>query len=70
LTAWPLFDEDRAFPRIERRAATSADDPVVLNLRLGIVRQRAAIVPKRRIWCDSALGWAKDLSAIPGVAKG
>ena len=50
--------------------ATSPDNQAVLNLRLGILGQRAAIVPKRQIWCDSALGWAKDIAAIPSVPKG
>jgi hypothetical protein len=42
----------------------------VFNLRLGPVRQRAEIAPRRRIWCDSALAWAQDVSGLPGVAKG
>ena len=49
--------------------ATDADKPVVLNIRLGGVRQRAQIVPQRQIWCESALDWAMDISGIPGVAK-
>jgi hypothetical protein len=50
--------------------ATSADNPQFYNLRLGAVKQRAQIPPLRQIWCDSALGWAQDVSGLPGVAKG
>ena len=50
--------------------ATSADNPQFYNLRLGAVKQRAQIPPLRQIWCESALGWARDISALPGVPKG
>jgi len=50
--------------------ATSADDPKVYNLRLGIIKQRGQIAPVRQIWCESALSWARDITAVPGVAKG
>ncbi|MBV8975942.1 MAG: GFA family protein [Alphaproteobacteria bacterium] len=47
--------------------ATSPDKPVTYNLRLGAIRQRADIVPRRQIWCSSALEWAKDIRAIPSM---
>lgn len=47
--------------------ATSFDNPEVYNLRLGAVKQRAQITPKRQIWCGSALPWAMDIGAIPSV---
>ncbi len=36
-----------------------------MGLRLGTVRQRAALAPKVQIWCRSAQPWVQDLSAIP-----
>lgn len=50
--------------------STTADDPKVYNLRLGVVKQRAQIPPLRQIWCESALDWAQDVSGLPGVPKG
>lgn len=44
--------------------ATSFDDPKIYNLRLGAVRQRAGIVPRRQIWCGSGLPWAMDVRDI------
>ena len=49
--------------------ATSADDPKVYNLRLGGIKQRTQIPAQRQIWCESALDWAQDVSALPGAAK-
>jgi len=49
--------------------ATQPDRPVVYNLRLGSVQQRAEITPKRQIWCDSAQTWAIDISGIPGFPR-
>ena len=45
--------------------ATEFGEPRYFNLRLGAIRQRAAIVPVRRIWCGSALAWSVDLREIP-----
>lgn len=50
--------------------STTAEDPKVYNLRLGVVKQRAQIPPLRQIWCESALDWAQDVSGLPGVPKG
>lgn len=47
--------------------ATDAETPAVVNLRLGGIRQRSEIVPRRQIWCDSALPWALDVRALPAT---
>ena len=47
--------------------SAAAENPPVFMLRLGTVKERAQLVPKKQIWCDSALGWTRDISAIPGV---
>ena len=50
--------------------STTPENRTVYNLRLGALKQRAALAPTRQIWMDSALAWAQDISAVPGVAKG
>lgn len=44
--------------------ATSETDRTLYNIRLGGVRQRAELVPRQQIWCDSALPWAQNVAAI------
>ncbi len=39
-------------------------------LRVGILRQRDQLVPKRQIWFRSARAWTTKLDAIPKVEKG
>ncbi|HCL86495.1 MAG TPA: GFA family protein [Comamonadaceae bacterium] len=50
--------------------ATEADQPQVLNLRLGCVNERAQLPPQRQIWCESAMPWLDGLAALPLHAKG
>jgi hypothetical protein len=47
-----------------RLYASAEKDPQVFNLRLGTVRQRAALAPKSQVWCRSALPWAMQLGAV------
>jgi hypothetical protein len=47
--------------------STSVGDERVFGLRVGTMRQRAQLPPKRRIWCRSALEWSLDLRALPQV---
>jgi hypothetical protein len=49
--------------------ASAEKDPLVFNLRLGTVRQRAALAPRAQIWCRSALPWVNGLSSVPQHAK-
>lgn len=41
-------------------------DPRTYAIRLGTVDQRADLLPRHQIWCESALPWAMDVSALPG----
>jgi hypothetical protein len=50
--------------------ATAPENPVIYNLRLGAVKQRAEIVPTQQIWCSSALEWAQDVRGIPASREG
>lgn len=36
------------------------------GIRWGSIRQRRALVPRRRIWCRSAPSWIGDLGDLPG----
>ena len=47
-----------------RLYASAEKDPQLFNLRLGTVRQRAALAPKAQLWCRSALPWAMQLGAV------
>jgi hypothetical protein len=50
--------------------ATSPTDPRSYSLRVGTIRQRAALGrPRRQIWCQSALPWAMDLTDIARVDR-
>lgn len=49
--------------------ASAEKDPLVFNLRLGTVRQRAALSPRVQLWCRSALPWVNGLSSVPQHAK-
>jgi hypothetical protein len=49
--------------------STSAENPTLFNLRLGALKQRAALPPQRQIWTSSALPWAHDITNVPGIAK-
>jgi len=50
--------------------ATTPENQTIFNLRLGALKQSADLPPKRQIWMDSALPWAKDITNIPGVPRG
>jgi hypothetical protein len=47
-----------------RLYASAEKDPQVFNLRMGTVRQRAALTPKSQVWCRSALPWVMDLASV------
>ena len=48
-------------------ATADSDAPPSYSLRVGCLRERAGLPPKKRIWCKSALGWAQDVSGVPGI---
>ena len=43
---------------------TDADTPGIYGLRVGCIDERAALVPRKQIWCRSALPWTERLGAI------
>ena len=50
-------------------ACANVADPPTYSLRVGCLRQRAQLPPKKRIWCKSALEWAQNVSDIPAVDR-
>ena len=46
-------------------STSPGDDPrPAYNLRVGILRQRGALTPRRQIWLRSALPWVTEIAAI------
>jgi hypothetical protein len=45
--------------------ATQLEAPTAYTLRVGTIRQRAELAPQRQIYCDSAVPWSADISAVP-----
>ncbi|MFO0997490.1 MAG: GFA family protein [Alphaproteobacteria bacterium] len=50
-------------------AAEPGPGPRKIGIRLGTVRQRAALKPRRQFWARSALPWIGDLASIPKIEK-
>lgn len=50
-------------------SSSAGEGPKVHNIRVGTVRQRAALVPKRQIWARSEQPWIGDLASIWKVEK-
>lgn len=50
--------------------ATAPENPVSVVVRLGCVKQRAALKPSLQIWHHSALPWLPELDGIPTTAEG
>lgn len=44
--------------------SADAHDPQLYFLRVGTMSQRAALAPKRQIWCRSALPWSSDIRGL------
>lgn len=47
----------------------ATESPQSYGLRVGCLAERASLVPRKRIWCQTALGWSMDLRDIPGVER-
>jgi hypothetical protein len=43
----------------------AVEDPQSYSLRVGCLRQRAELPPRRQIWCRSAVSWSMNLEAVP-----
>src|SRR5579885_3791205 len=49
--------------------ATDPEQGKSLGLRVGSIRQRASLAPKRQIWFRSALHWSLDLKGIAHIDR-
>jgi hypothetical protein len=49
--------------------ASAFENTTVLNLRVGAIKQRSEIPPRRQIWCSSALSWTLDVRTLPSSLK-
>jgi hypothetical protein len=45
-------------------ATSAGDGPKKYGLRVGTIRQRAALRPTRQYWCRSAFGWVTELQSM------
>jgi hypothetical protein len=48
-------------------ACAVTSDPPSYSLRVGCLKQKGLLAPKRRIWCKSALDWAQNVSGVPAL---
>lgn len=44
-------------------------DAEIWGIRLGSIRQRRALTPRRQIWCRSALPWLGTIDTLPAKEK-
>ena len=50
-------------------SAPTGDGPKRYGIRLGTVKQRNQISPKKHFWHKSSQPWVRDLTALPVVDK-
>ena len=50
--------------------ASAVTDPPTYSLRLGTLRQRAALTPKKQQWVRSALPWVMNIDGLPKSERG
>ena len=49
--------------------SSAIDNPPSYSLRVGCLRQRNELPPRKRIWCQSALGWSANLDGLPQFSR-
>ena len=49
--------------------ASAVSDPPTYSLRVGCLKQRAELPPRRQIWCRSALPWTQNVESIPTLER-
>jgi hypothetical protein len=50
-------------------STTEGEEPKLYSIRVGTVRQRAALVPKVQIWSRSQLHWVTDLGSVRSLDR-
>ena len=49
--------------------SSAVRDPSSYSLRVGCLRQRADLPPRKRIWCQSALAWSLNVEEVPHIDR-
>jgi hypothetical protein len=49
--------------------ATDPHEPRAYGIRVGTLKQRAELRPRRQIWYRSALAWVTDIRDIPHIER-
>jgi hypothetical protein len=49
--------------------SSAIDNPPSYSLRVGCLRQRNELPPRKRIWCQSALGWSANIEELPQFSR-
>jgi hypothetical protein len=49
--------------------SSAVKDPSSYSLRVGCLRQRADLTPRKRIWCQSALAWSVNVEEVPAIDR-
>ena len=50
-------------------STANVSDPDSYGLRVGTIRERAQLPPKKRGWCRSALDWSINIESLPQSPK-
>ena len=50
-------------------ATSDGDDPKAYNVRVGVVRQRYELVPRKQLFVCSQQAWVNNLNSIPKFDK-
>jgi hypothetical protein len=49
--------------------SAAIENPPAYSLRVGCLRERAQLPPRRQIWCRSAVPWSSDLRGVSAVER-
>jgi hypothetical protein len=49
--------------------SSAIENPPMYSLRVGGLRERDQLPPRKQIWCRSSLGWSTDLRDVPKVER-
>jgi len=63
---WQVFCPDCG-TQIYATAAIS--QPKIFGIRVGTIRQRHQLAPKRQYWCRSAMAWVQNIGSLQGFEK-
>jgi hypothetical protein len=50
-------------------ATAAKTEPKLYGIRVGTIRQRHELAPKRQYWCRSAMSWVQNIGSLPGFER-